>query len=383
MRDGDFDTKVVHQRFKQQGGFTAKATPIYQTSSFSFKNLDELESYFSGETPYLYTRYGNPNTDELGAAVAALENAEAGVAASSGMSAILAGILSVVNSGDHIIAANDIYGGTYHLLAEELQNFGIEVSFVHFASESEMNKALQSNTKLLYTESISNPFLRAEQIGSFVDFAKQHRLLTMVDNTFATPYLLRPYEQGVDLVVHSATKYLGGHSDISAGVIVGSDSLIQLVKKKIVNLGANLSPFEAWLTSRGLKTLALRMEKQTKNAQYVADQLAQNGHVAKVYYPKYVSEKGHGAVVTIELVPQCDIRSFFENLNWIKIVPSLGGVETTVSYPLGTSHRNLPKEAQEKLGINDKVVRISVGIENEHDIVNQLSSAITSSIESA
>ncbi|MBS4197463.1 trans-sulfuration enzyme family protein [Lederbergia citri] len=380
MSDVSFDTLSVHQSLKNKNHFTSKATPIYQTSSFSFKNLDELESYFEGETPYLYTRYGNPNTDELGAAVAALESAESGVAASSGMSGILAGIVSVAKNGDHIVACDDLYGGTYHLLDTELKNFGIDVTFVSFANEQEIREAIRENTKLLYTETITNPFLRAENIEMLVSIAKEFNIATMVDNTFATPYVLQPYKEGVDLVVHSATKYLGGHSDVSAGVIVGSEELIQSVRQKIISLGANLSPFEAWLTCRGIKTLALRMEKQNNNAQYIADELKENANVQKVYFPKSVSEKGNGAVVTIELSPQCDIHTFFASLGWIKIVPSLGGVETSVSYPFGTSHRNLPPEAQEKLGINERVIRISIGIENPKEILAELISAIETSL---
>ncbi|MBS4198289.1 aminotransferase class I/II-fold pyridoxal phosphate-dependent enzyme [Bacillus sp. FJAT-49732] len=380
MKDVSFDTLAVHQSHKNKNNFTSKATPIFQTSSFSFKNLDELESYFEGESPYLYTRYGNPNTDELGSAVAALEGADSGVASSSGMSAILAGVLAVAKNGDHIVACDDLYGGTYHLLDAELKNFGIDVTFVSFANEQEIRDAIRENTKLLYTESITNPFLRAENIKMLVNLAKEFNLATMVDNTFATPYVLQPYLDGVDLVVHSATKYLGGHSDVSAGVIVGSEQLIQSARQKVISLGANLSPFEAWLTCRGIKTLALRMERQNKNAQFIADQLNQSTHIEKVYYPKKVSEKGNGAVVTIELSSNCNVHTFFASLGWIKIVPSLGGVETSVSYPSGTSHRNLPSEAQVKLGINARVVRISIGIENQTEILDQLLSAIKTSL---
>ena len=270
--------------------------------------------------------------------------------------------------------------GTYHLLDQELRNFGIDVTFVSFSNEQNIREAIRPNTKLLYTESITNPFLRAEDISALVKIGQEFNLKTMVDNTFATPYLLKPCQKGVDLVVHSATKYLGGHSDISAGVIVGQAALIQKVRQKIVSLGGNLSPFEAWLTCRGVKTLALRMEKQSANAQALATNLIEDENVTKVFYPEGVSEKGNGAVVTIELAEHCDIRAFFKSLGWIKIVPSLGGVETSVSYPLGTSHRNLPPEAQAELGINERVVRISVGIEDHEDIINQLDAAINESL---
>jgi len=265
-------------------------------------------------------------------------------------------------------------------LDTELKNFGINVTFVSFANEQEIRDAICDHTKLLYTESITNPFLRAENIQMLVKVANEYNLATMVDNTFATPYVLQPYKDGVDLVVHSATKYLGGHSDVSAGVIVGSEEFMQSVRQKIISLGANLSPFEAWLTCRGIKTLALRMEKQNKNAQFIADELKNNDHIQKVYFPEKVSKEGNGAIVTIELSSQCDVHTFFASLGWIKIVPSLGGVETSVSYPLGTSHRTLPLEAQEKLGINARVIRISIGIENPKEILNQLITAIETSL---
>lgn len=377
MKQLSFNTLSVHPPSVQNESFTSKATPIYQTSSFVFNDLDHLEGYFSGETPYLYSRYGNPNPDELGKAVAQLEGAEDGVATSSGMAAILAAILTVTQQGDHVIACADLYGGTYHLLSEELKAFGIEVTFIPFSQIEEIEQARKETTKLIYSESITNPFLRVENIEQLVEFAKKYELFTIIDNTFATPYLLNPIKQGIDLVVHSATKYLGGHSDVSAGVVVGNEQLLEKTKKKVIGLGMNLSPFEAWLTTKGLKTLALRMERQVKNAQQLADALQENSHVATVYYPKNATEKGNGAVVTIELESSCDMKEFFKHLNWIKIVPSLGGIESTVSYPLGTSHRNLPQEVQAELKINPYVVRISVGIEESHDIISQIEQAIT------
>ena len=370
-----FSTKVVHFS-NNKSAIKSKTTPIYQTSAFAFRDLEDLESFFQGETNYLYSRVGNPNTDELGHAVATLEGAPAGVAASSGLSAILAGILSVVQHGEHLIAADDIYGGTYHLLAEELKTFGISVSFVSFANKSEIEKAIQPETKLIYTESITNPLLRVEDISEIVSLAKVHNLVTMVDNTFATPFLCQPYNEGVDLVVHSATKYIGGHSDVTAGVLVGNENFITLAKQKVTNLGTNLSPFEAWLTCRGLKTLGLRMERQVNNAQKLAEALSELEGVKKVYYPSTVSEKGNGAIVTIELAESKDISTFFKSLSWVKIIPSLAGVETTVSYPLGTSHRALPAETCENLGITKGLVRISVGIEDIEDIIQVFAEAI-------
>jgi cystathionine beta-lyase/cystathionine gamma-synthase len=371
-----FDTEVLHTSQKGKRNITSKVTPIYQTSAFVFKDLDELEGYYHGNGQYLYSRVANPNTDELADSVARLEGSEDGVAASSGLSAILAGVLAVVKSGDHIVAADDLYGGSFHMLKAELSDLGIETSFVSFSEMDMVEKTIQPNTKLLFTESITNPLLRVEDLKTVVEIAKKHNITTLVDNTFATPYHCKPLALGVDLVVHSATKYFGGHSDVTAGVLVGKKDLIERAKTKIVNLGANVSPFEAWLTTRGIKTLALRMEKQSRNAQHLAEAFSKNPHIKKTYYPFGVSENGYGAMVTIELDRKVDVNEFFCSLGWVKIVPTLAGVETTVSHPLTTSHRALPSEVCEELGITKELVRISVGIEHVEDIINQFNRAI-------
>ncbi|KHE68534.1 PLP-dependent aspartate aminotransferase family protein [Halobacillus sp. BBL2006] len=381
MTRTSFNTKVVHHKMSQAQIQNSKSTPIYQTSAFTFKDLDHMESYYKGESPYLYSREKNPNTDELGMTVANLEEAEAGVATSSGMSAILAGILSVAKAGDHIVAAEDLYGGTHKLITKELQTFGIEVSMVSFTDTDKIRGYIKDNTKLLYTESISNPFLRVENLQQLVELANEFGVKTMVDNTFATPYLLQPYTSGVDLVVHSGTKYIGGHSDVTCGVLVGGEELIQKATEKVVTLGSNLSPFEAWLTQRGAKTLGLRMKQQSDNAHKLAQTLSDNRFVKQVYYPEFVSDKGHGAIVTIELDHQIDIETFFRSLGWIKIAPTLAGVETTVSYPVRTSHRALSEAERENIGINDFVIRLSIGIEDSEDIIAQFEQCIAHSIK--
>jgi cystathionine beta-lyase/cystathionine gamma-synthase len=378
---GKFETEVLHSIHKKALGIKSKATPIYQTSAFTFNDLDELEGFYQGEGNYLYSRVGNPNTDELGQSVAALEHAPDGVAASSGLAAILAGVLAVTKNGDHIVAADDLYGGSFHLLKSELANFGIETSFVPFSDLKKVEGAIKENTKLLYTESITNPLLRVENLEEVITLAKKNSVAVLVDNTFATPLHVRPFLLGADLVVHSATKYIGGHSDVTSGVVVGRKDLIAEARARIVNLGANLSPFEAWLTCRGLKTLALRMKAQSENARLLAEKLRDHEQVAKVYYPFDAGEKGFGAIVTIELGKNVDTDLFFKSLGWVKIVPTLAGVETTVSHPLKTSHRALPPEAQAELGITYEVVRISVGIEHGDDIIAQFESALEASVK--
>lgn len=371
-----FETDVLHSVKKNKQPIKSKVTPIYQTTAFTFADLDELEGYYQGQGNYLYSRVGNPNTDELAEAIAALECAPAGVATSSGLSAILAGVLAVVKSGDHIVAAEDLYGGSFHLLKEELSQFGVEITFVSFEERSSIESVIQSNTKLLYTESITNPLLRVQDIDEFVQIAAKHNLITLVDNTFATPYHCQPFTKGVDLVVHSATKYIGGHSDVTSGVLVGRQDLLEKARAKVVNLGTNVSPFEAWLTTRGLKTLAIRMERQSRNAKELAKALLENKLVEKVYYPFEHGENGYGAIVTIKLSNSVDVNEFFKNLSWVKIAPTLAGVETSVSHPVITSHRALPEEARNALGITMEIVRISVGIEHAADIISVFDQAI-------
>ncbi|TLS35277.1 trans-sulfuration enzyme family protein [Pseudalkalibacillus caeni] len=378
--DFNFDTKTVHFQKKKSGQPATKATPIYQTSAFTFEDIEDLENFYKGKNDYLYTRVGNPNTDDLGEGVAQLEGAPKGLSTSSGISAIMAGILSAVKSGDHIVACDDLYGGTYTLLSEELPDFGIEVSFVDFTDKQAIRNTVKPNTKLLYTESVTNPLLRVEDIDSIVELAKEMDLYTMVDNTFATPYLVQPYLQGVDLIVHSATKYIGGHSDVTAGVLAGKENLVAKAKAKVINLGSNLGPFDGWLACRGLKTLSVRMERHVKNAALLAASLRETEGIKKVYYPEFVSEKGNGAIVTIELEEQVPVENFVKSLDWVKFVATLAGVDTSVSYPIATSHRSIPEETRQRLGINKQLLRVSVGIEDSKDIVEAFKNAVKKSL---
>lgn len=375
-----FDTKSVQLSIKNTNKINSKVTPIYQTTAFKFSDLEDLEKFYQGEQDYLYSRVGNPNTDELGQAVAQLEEAPDGIATSSGLSAILIGILAVAKSGDHMIAATDIYGGTYQLLAKEIKDFGIDVSFVDFTQPEQIEASIKENTRLIFTESITNPLLRVEDIERIVSMANQYQIYTMIDNTFATPYLCQPYQKGFNLVVHSATKYLAGHSDVTAGVLVGKQELIEKAREKAVNIGTNLSPFDAWLAVRGIKTLSVRMERHNANAQKLADELSRHRAVSRVFYPKHATPKGNGAIVSIDLTNYCNMERFFQSLQWVKIVPTLAGVETSVSYPIATSHRALPKHVQDELQITEGLVRISVGIEDATDIINAFKYAIEASV---
>ncbi len=376
-----FETKAVHIGHPQTGADVAKSTPIYQTSVFAFPGLEEVEQYYAGERDYLYTRNGNPNQTELAAAVANLEGAENGVSASSGMGAIMAGLLAVLGPGDHILASHEIYGGTYALLHKELSRFQIELELINLQTISSLDDHVKPNTKMLFFETITNPLLTVVDMPFWIQQAKKHGLITMIDNTFATPYLVQPALFGAELVVHSATKYIGGHSDVTAGVLVGRSDLIARAREIIVNYGASLSPFEAWLTSRGLKTLALRMERQSDNAKKVAAILEQHPSVSQVYYPteqatSFFRRQSQGAMISFRLKDESRIYDFYRALSWIKFAPSLAGVETTVSHPVTTSHRALSEQQRRETGITMGLIRLSVGIEAWEDIVDDLNKGL-------
>ncbi|GAK13579.1 LOW QUALITY PROTEIN: O-acetylhomoserine sulfhydrylase [Geomicrobium sp. JCM 19039] len=368
-----FDWRVIHQESGKKNHLHSKATPIYQTSAFAFSDLDDLEQFFSPENErYMYTRYGNPNTDELADLVAGLEEAPSGVATSSGMSAILAGVLAVVKPGDHMLIPEDVYGGTYDLFHNFLSDWNVQINTASFAIRT-ISLMHQKRQRSFLERLQPIPFV--EDIEQLVQIAKGRGVRVMIDNTFATPYFVKPYTLGADLVVHSATKYIGGHSDVTAGVLVGEPSLVEQAKKKVIQLGMNVSPFEAWLTTRGLKTISVRMNQQSQNAAEVATFMQEQPGV-KVYYPNTLSDHGNGAMVSFDLGHQFDAYTFFKSLQWIRIVPTLAGVETTVSYPLKTSHRSIPSDLQKRLGITEGLVRMSVGLEDRGEIIEELRLAL-------
>ncbi|TRY25094.1 PLP-dependent transferase [Brevibacillus sp. LEMMJ03] len=378
-----FETRTVHIGHKPLRQVASKSTPIYQTSVFAFSGLEDVERYYAGEGEYLYTRNGNPNQAELALAVARLEQAEAGVSAASGMGAIMAGLLAVLGPGDHVLASHELYGGTYALLHKELSRFGIELECVDLRRNASLAPHVRPQTKLLFMETITNPLLSVPDMPYWIGEAKQYGLAVMVDNTFATPYLVRPIQLGADLVVHSATKYIGGHSDVTAGVLVGRRDLVGRASEIVVNYGASLSPFEAWLTARGLKTLALRMERQCDNASEVARFLRNHSAVKRTYYPDSAStsffHRGkQGAMISFCLADEEKVYDFFRALDWIKLAPSLAGVETSVSHPVTTSHRALTEEQRREAGITQGLIRLSVGIEAVEDIIAELDRALRS-----
>lgn len=369
---------------------TPKITPIYQTSVFKFDDLNELEQYF-GEpgSRYMYSRNGNPNSDELAEAVNKLEGGAGAVATGSGMAAIFAAILAYCQAGDHVLCAADIYGGSSSLLNTELSRMGITVTYVPFEQLYELTAFVQPTTKLLLAETISNPLLRVADLRRLATECHAHGLKLVVDNTFASPVITRPLELGADISLHSVTKYISGHSDVTAGVAVAADEQVAARLKQIgVLYGLTLSPMESWLAVRGLKTLRLRMREHSHNALAVAEFLTQHPKVRQVYYPGLLDHPQHllameqgaglfGGMLSILLEDDADVvNEFMRRSQRFPFAPSLAGVDSSLSYPLGTSHRYLTPEQQQGLGITAGLVRLSVGIEPIVELLADLEHAL-------
>ncbi|WP_082882853.1 trans-sulfuration enzyme family protein [Rufibacter roseus] len=363
-----------------------KVTPIYQTSVFTFEDLNALEAYFQEPGQhYMYTRYGNPNTEELAQEVNKLEQGHGAVVTSSGMSAILTAVLVYAKAGDHVLCAEEIYGGSSSLLSQELTHMGIEVSFVPTDDIFSLEGYVRENTKLLLAETISNPMMMVMDLRQLAQTCQNHGIKLIIDNTFATPIITNPLTLGADLVIHSVTKYLSGHSDVTAGVVVASTPEDVTRASQIMRTwGLNLSPFESWLAVRGLKTLKLRVREHSSNALAVAKWLQNHPKVQEVFYPgleqhpqyDLATQQGkglYGGMLSFRITDDTEaVNRFMRGLSQVPFSPSLAGVTTSISYPLGTSHRGLSKEMQEKMGITVGVVRLSVGIEDADEIIKDL-----------
>lgn len=374
-----FESKLVNVENLIDKITGAVNVPIYQTSTF---HQFDIENF--GE--YDYSRSKNPTRSALEEVLKEIENGKYAFAFSSGMAAICS-VLSIFNAGDHIIVSGDVYGGTYRAIAKFFSRFNIEFSFVDLSNLSNIKDVLKKNTKGIYIETPSNPLLKITDIRQVVKIAKRNKLLTIADNTFMSPYLLRPLELGVDIVVSSATKFLGGHSDIIAGVAATRD---ENLAKEIYNVqntfGAILSPNDSFLLLRGIKTLKVRLDKATSNALELSKYLKTLDKVSKVYYPGLKEHKGYeihkseakngGAVVSFEFKNKEDTIDFLNNIKGVLVSVSLGGVETIVSYPVKMSHAAIPKDEREALGIKDTLVRVSLGLEDINDIIYNFDKAI-------
>jgi cystathionine beta-lyase/cystathionine gamma-synthase len=373
------DTLAVHAGAAEEVLGGAAVTPIYQSSTFA---------YPSGDLPLRYTRYGNnPTQVALQARLAALEGAEAALVLASGMAAITTAILSTCRAGDHVVAAADLYGGSTDLLSHDAPRFGIEVTVVDDYDPAAWAEAIRPQTRLLFWEAIANPLLRVPDGPALARLAQERGVASLVDATFATPVNQRPLSFGVDLVMHSATKYLGGHSDVIGGVLAGSAARIEVAIERMRSLGGAIDPHAAFLVERGVKTLPLRMARHNANGAAIAEFLASHPRVERVWYPtladhpdRAVAERvltGSGGVVSFE--PRASARDaavLAGRFRWIRLAPSLGGVESLVSLPIHTSHRHLAPQELERRGISDRMVRLALGIEAAEDLIADLDRAL-------
>jgi cystathionine beta-lyase/cystathionine gamma-synthase len=362
------------------------STPIYQTSTFEVTDNDEQVR--AVPTDRFYTRYGNPTNTVAEAAIAGLEGTDAALLFASGMGAITSTIFGLLKAGDHIVAQRDIYGGTTKFLSQWLPKLGIETTFVDTIQYEQYEPAIRPNTKLLYLESPTNPTLQIADLHKAAAIAKKQMLITMIDSTLATPINQRPAEFGIDLIMHSGTKYFGGHCDLICGIIAGRHDLIEQIHATRTILGGTMDPHAAWLLLRGTKTLAVRVQRQNESALRIAQFLAKHGKVRRVYYPFEESHpqralakeqmRGAGGLLSFEVDGTGqDARRLTESLHLFNLAPSLGGVESLVCLPVLTSHAMISPEQREKMGVSDRLIRLSVGIENIDDLIADLDQALT------
>ena len=386
-KDWGFTTKAIHGG-RMPDAHKAVAPPIYQTATFYYDSAEE-GARLGQEIPpgYIYTRWANPTTRALEEKVALLEGGEDALATSSGMGAVSSAVLTVVKPGDHAVAPAAIYQATYQLFADILPGYGIQTTVISDSSTDAYERALRPNTKLLFIETPNNPMLGITEIERVAALARARSAVTIADNTWATPYNQTPLSLGVDVVAHSATKYLGGHHDVTAGLIVGRAEFIKRAKRQARILGTTIDPFGAWLVIRGLTTLALRVERQNGSAQRLAEFFAGHPKVSKVYYPGLPSHPGHaiarrqmrgfGGMLSFEVKGGYGpgVRAF-EALQVCKRATSLGGISTLVSHPAGISSVQMPKEIRAAAGISEGLIRVSVGIEDPDDLLEDFEQAL-------
>ncbi|MBR3208345.1 MAG: cystathionine gamma-synthase [Bacillus sp. (in: Bacteria)] len=372
-------TQVIHGGISTDRTTGAVSVPIYQTSTYKQNGLGQPKEYE-------YSRSGNPTRHALEELIADLEGGVQGFAFSSGLAGIHA-VLSLFSAGDHIILADDVYGGTFRLMDKVLTKTGIIYDLVDLSNLEDLKAAFKAETKAVYFETPSNPLLKVLDIKEISSIAKAHNALTLVDNTFATPYLQQPIALGADVVLHSATKYLGGHSDVVAGLVTtNSNELASEIGFLQNSIGAVLGPQDSWLVQRGIKTLALRMEAHSANAQKIAEFLEASQAVSKVYYPGLVNHEGHeiakkqmtafGGMISFELTDENAVKNFVENLRYFTLAESLGGVESLIEVPAVMTHASIPKELREEIGIKDGLIRLSVGVEALEDLLTDLKEAL-------
>ena len=371
------NTVCVHTGEVEDLTFKGAISPIYLSTSYEFDEVDVLR----------YPRnFNTPNQEALCAKIAALEHTEAALLFGSGMAALSAVFMAFLKSGDHLVVQNTLYGGAVNFIRQEFPKFGIEYTFTEGYEVDDFAAAIKPNTKLIHIETPSNPLLTITDIQGVANLAKSRGILTVIDNTFASPVNQNPIDFGIDIVMHSATKYMGGHSDILAGALAASHQYIDIIKDSAKNFGGNLSDFTVWMLERSMKTMGIRVKAQNRNAKKMAKWLSNQELVTQVNYPGLKSHpqyelaktqmKGFGGMLSFELKPEVDPLKFMHALKYIKPVGSLAGVESTILLPAKTSHALLTPDQRATMGVSDRLIRFSVGIESKDDLMYDISQAL-------
>ena len=382
-----YNTRILHAGHKVDPTTGSHNQPIYQTSTFVFEDADQGAARFGGTDPgYKYSRLGNPNTDALAEKIAALENAEAGLCFGSGMAAISTVMLHLVKAGDHVVAADALYGATFALFEKTLRKFGVEIDWIDTSDVEKVKAAIKPNTRVIYLETPANPTMKMADIQAISDLTKGTEMKVVVDNTFMSPYFQRPIDLGAHVSIHSATKYIGGHGDVVGGIAVGYNDIFKPLFATLKEHGPIMGPFDAFLLNRGVKTLALRMERHNENAMKVAKFLESHPEVVEVYYPgleshpqhELAKRQMHGFGGTLSFIVKSfeKGKSLMNNVKLCYLAVSLGDVDTLIQHPASMTHAIMPKAEREASGVTDGLIRLSVGLEDVEDIIADLDQAL-------
>ncbi|KAB2443028.1 methionine gamma-lyase [Bacillus luti] len=383
MKKKHMETALIHHGYTSEEHKGSLTPPLFQTSTFTFETAEQGEASFAGVDPsYIYSRLGNPTVKLFEERMAVLEGGEEALAFGSGMAAISATLIGFLKAGDHIICSNGLYGCTYGFLEVLEEKFMITHSFCDMEAEEDLESKIRPNTKLIFVETPINPTMKLIDLKQVIRVAKQNGLLVIVDNTFCSPYLQRPLELGCDAVVHSATKYIGGHGDVVAGVtICKTKALTEKIRPMRKDIGGIMAPFDAWLLLRGLKTLAVRMDRHCDNAEKIVSFLKNHDAVEGVWYPEGElasrQMKRGGGVISFSIKGgKEETQAFINDLHFITIAVSLGDTETLIQHPATMTHAAIPAELRKEMGIFDNLIRLSVGLESWEDIVSDLEQAL-------
>ncbi len=387
-KNSGFNTKLIHAG-EIDDQFGSATPPIYQTSTFAFKSAEEGAKCFAGESNgYIYTRINNPTIDALERQIATLENGCGGIAVSSGMAAVNVIYQTLLASGDHMISTDAVYGPSRAIMENHYTKYGVESTYINTTNADDIEKAFRPNTKVLYIESPANPTMDITDIEKCAEIAHRHGAILVVDNTFSSPYLLKPLDLGADVVFHSMTKFINGHADIVAGIVIAKDAdLYKKLRGMMVMLGCNMDPHQAYMVLRGVKTLGIRIDRAVENAQKVAEFLENHPKVAWVKFPGLKSHpqfelaqrqlKAPGCMISFGLKSEFEgAKKLMNNVHLALLAVSLGGVETLIQHPASMTHSKVTKEGKLKAGITDDLIRFSVGIEDAEDIIADLENGL-------